>query len=181
MKIKLLATFLTFMMMTGMATAEEAVILTSAPEQVAIGAVGMPNPIKDYKSVSAVAEAVGFRPLTLDENEQFALTHSSAIQSAAQVSYMEKNVKNNNRILVRTALRSTVDGPTLSGYYGTPWQVDVVNHTIVFVTESDSSAYAAYWRSGAFIYSVSATESTHEDFGRIVNSLVRKTEKERIF
>lgn len=177
MKIKLLATFLTFLMMTGMATAEEAVILTSAPEQVAIGAVGMPNPIKDYKSVSAVAEAVGFRPLTLDENEQFALTHSSAIQ----VSYIEKNVKNNNRILVRTALRSTVDGPTLSGYYGTPWQVDVVNHTIVFVTESDSSAYAAYWRSGAFIYSVSATESTYEDFGRIVNSLVRKTEKERIF
>ena len=109
MKIKLLATFLTFLMMTGMATAEEAVILTTVPEQVAIGAVGMPNPIKDYKSVSAVAEAVGFMPLTLDENEQFALTHSSAIQSAAQVSYMEKNVKNNNRILVRTALRSTVD------------------------------------------------------------------------
>lgn len=181
MNIKLLATFLMFLMMTGMATAEEAVILTSAPEQVAIGAVGMPNPIKGYKSVSAVAEAVGFRPLTLDENEQFALTHSSAIQSTAQVSYIEKNVKNNNRILVRTALRSTVDGPTLSGYYGTPWQVDVVNHTIVFVTESDSSAYAAYWRSGAFIYSVSATESTYEDFGRIVNSLVRKTEKERIF
>ena len=71
MKIKLLATFLTFLMMTGMATAEEAVILTSAPEQVAIGAVGMPNPIKDYKSVSAVAEAVGFMPLTLDENEFF--------------------------------------------------------------------------------------------------------------
>lgn len=178
MKIKLLATFLTFLMMTSMAVAEETVFLTSAPEQVA---VGMPNPIKDYKSVSAVAEAVGFMPLTLDENEQFALKRSSTIRSTAQFSYIEKNVKNNNRILVRTALRSTVDGPTLSGYYGTPWQVDVVNHTIVFVTESDYSAYAAYWRSGAFIYSVSATESTHEDFGRIVNSLVRKTEKERIF
>ena len=78
-------------------------------------------------------------------------------------------------------MRNTVDGPTLSGHYGTPWQVDVVNHTIVFVTESDYSAYAAYWRSGAFIYSVSATESTPEDFGRIVNSLVQKTEKERVF
>ena len=181
MKIKLLATFLTFLMMTGMAIAEEAVFLTSAPEQVAIGAIGMPNPIKDYKSVSAVAEAVGFMPLTLDENEQFALKRSSTIRSTAQFSYIEKNVKNNNRILVRTALRNTVDGPTLSGYYGTPWKVDVVNHTIVFVTESDSSAYAAYWRSGAFIYPVGATESTPEDFGRIVNSLVQKTEKERVF
>ena len=59
--------------------------------------------------------------------------------------------------------------------------MDVVNHTIVFVTESDSSAYAAYWRSGAFIYSVGATESTPEDFGGIVKSLVQKTEKERVF
>ena len=78
-------------------------------------------------------------------------------------------------------MRNTVDGPTLSGYYGTLWKVDVVNHTIVFVTESDSSAYAAYWRSGAFIYSVGATESTPEDFGGIVKSLVQKTEKERVF
>ena len=90
MKIKLLATFLTFLMMTGMATAEEAVILTTVPEQVAIGAVGMPNPIKDYKSVSAVAEAVGFMPLTLDENEQFALTHSCHPVSGSSFLYGEE-------------------------------------------------------------------------------------------
>lgn len=153
---------------------------SSRMEQAAVGqAVQIPSPIKEYKSVQAVANAVGFAPLTLAGNEHYTLIACETIDKMAQLVYKESDVKNNNRLMIRKAAAAELSPRALSGYYSDNWMPVIIGRTVVSVTTDDGVNYAAYWRSGLYSYSVNASEMTGNSFIGTLASLVGQTEAER--
>lgn len=160
---------------------ENAEMFRAVPEQNVVDRpLQLPNPIKEHTSIAAVAKAVGFMPLTLRHNGHYTLTACETIEKTAQLVYRESDVKNNNRLMIRTTLRRKTDARSLSGYYA-DWMPVVVSRTAVSVTTGNGINYAAYWRNGMYSYSVSMTETTAPAFMEILVPLVAQTEAGRTF
>ncbi len=54
-------------------------------------------------------------PLALRHNGQYTLTACETIEKTAQLVYRESDVKNNNRLMIRTALRRETDARSAAG------------------------------------------------------------------
>jgi len=140
-------------------------------------AVGMPNPIIQYRTIPELELAIGFPVFYLPANLN-PIYHPAVsiygIHGLVADLRFESN-RDNSKLLVRSALLERVRTEDISGHHGLTWnELDGgdMEHTKVKVASLGPNAYSAHWQAGRFVYSIDITEVDENTFRRFLKAFV---------
>lgn len=138
---------------------------------------GLPNPMIGYDSLSEMNKILGFAPLTLDDS-RYTNTNKIIISGVtAHLVYQDTSVKSENKVLVRSALKNKAHMQNVSGYFYDNWKTQKISQTRVSVVEANRADHAASWYNDKYTFSLSARDIDKEEFMKLLEQLVLKTEK----
>lgn len=151
---------------TSPANAEEA----PAPEVATIA-----NPVSTFEDIPTLQKSLGFPVLYLPGDIYRAYDPAVVISSIAnRVSDLRfVNQMDGSELMVRTALRTDSGLDDISGFVGYEWEtIKLLNSDLVTVDicSTDHGSYAARWVRGNFAFAIAMSNTTSEDFGRVLKS-----------
>jgi|GEM_PF-3298933 len=132
-------------------------------------AVGLPNPLVDYKNFDAMAEAVKFISLYIPKKSGYVVNSMSTIDNkVAEIRYgrrWEPEVS----LLVRTYKRQEgEDLKDISGVHGVKWRIDMTSGTSVYIAKIDERSHVAAWSVGDYTFSAQVENLSFAAFHSLV-------------
>lgn len=154
------------------AFAEEA---PAAQAPAAQAPASMANPISTYEDIPSLQRALGFPVLYLPGDIYRAYDPAVIISSiAGRVSDLRfVNQMDGSELMVRTALRADSGLDDISGFVGYEWAtIQPLSSDLVTadVCSTDHGSYAARWVRGNFAFAIAMSNTTSEDFARVLKS-----------
>lgn len=136
-----------------------------------------PNPNVEYESLTEMALALGFTPLTLPEASGYDCTKMSIIDGVtADLAYIsrDKLQQEESTFSIRSAemaKTASLKGD-ISGLYGVKWQKTQMGSTTVYIGKIDSKSFAVRWVNGKYAFAAMARNISKEAFQTIVRELL---------
>lgn len=153
-----------------------ALAATASAEEAATPTVeGMPNPIQTYEDIPTLQKALGFPVLYLPGDLYRAYDPAVVISAiGGRVSDLRfVNQIDSSELMVRTALRYDSGLDDISGFVGYEWattQLLESDLVTVDICSTDHGSYAARWVRGNFAFAIAMSNTTSEDFARVLKS-----------
>ncbi len=146
-----------------------------AEEAPAQAAVDTANPVKTYEDIPTLQKALGFPVLYLPGDLYRAYDPAVVISAiGGRVSDLRfVNQIDSSELMVRTALRYDSGLDDISGFVGYEWattQLLSSDLVTVDICSTDHGSYAARWVRGNFAFAIAMSNTTSEDFGRVLKS-----------
>lgn len=176
-KTYLLAGFAGLLLLQGTTAADVAGWEQRAVTSGLAGMSAMPAETRAVGGSEALRDALGFAPLALPAEDQFAAIDYRVISGVlAQISYTNRTGV--QEIIVRKeALRNVGPLPNISGLTAADWQYQIYGGSVVSVAaDALTESYAAAWHDRTFAYAVMTRGVTEATFKAVVSALIGKTQ-----
>lgn len=146
-----------------------------AEEVPAQAVVDTANPVKTYEDIPTLQKSLGFPVLYLPGDLYRAYDPAVVISAiGGRVSDLRfVNQIDSSELMVRTALRYDSGLDDISGFVGYEWattQLLSSDLVTVDICSTDHGSYAARWVRGNFAFAIAMSNTTSEDFGRVLKS-----------
>lgn len=133
------------------------------------------NPISTYEDIPSLQNALGFPVLYLPGDIYRAYDPAVIISAiAGRVSDLRfVNQNDGSELMVRTALRTDSGLDDISGFVGYEWattQLLSSDLVTVDICSTDHDSYAARWVRGNFAFAIAMSNTTSENFARVLKS-----------
>ena len=168
------------------AFAEEAPASQEAPAaqeaQAAPAALGMPNPIVQYRTIPELELAIGFPVFYLPANLNTVYHPAVSIYGihglVADLRF--KSNRDESTLMVRSALIERVKTEDISGHHSVSWtEIDAgdMKHTKIKLATIGPDSYSAHWKADRFTYSIDMNNIDKETFLRYLKAFVMTGDK----
>lgn len=136
--------------------------------------IGMPNPLVEYKTYHALAEATDSRPLFLPKGTLLAgqchLTDYIAI--GGKLSDIRYRMDDGSTFSVRTArMEGEGAGKNISGVYTGRWKSRMIGATEVMTAKTMDGSLAAFWTEGEYAFSVVGSKMSDDVFDALLSDV----------
>lgn len=144
-------------------------------EAAAPAVVDTASPIRTYEDIPTLQRAIGFPVLYLPGD--IYRTYDPAVVISAIANRVSDlrfvNQMDGSELMVRTALRTDTGLDDISGFVGYEWattQLLSSDLVTVDICSTDHGSYAARWVRGNFAFAIAMSNTTSEDFARVLKS-----------
>ncbi len=154
--------------------AATALVMPTFASRAEMPSIGMPNPLVEYKTYHALAEATDSRPLFLPKGTLLAgqchLTDYIAI--GGKLSDIRYRMDDGSTLSVRTArMEREGAGKNISGVYTGRWESRMIGATEVMTAKTMDGSLAAFWMEGEYAFSVVGSKMSDDVFDALLSDV----------
>lgn len=154
--------------------AAAALVMPSLASRAEMPSIGMPNPLVEYKTYHALAEATDSRPLFLPKGTLLSgkcrLTDYIAI--GGKLSDIRYRMDDGSTLSVRTErMKGDKAERNISGVYTGRWESRMIGATEVMTAKTMDGCLAAFWTEGEYAFSLVGNKMSDDVFDALLSEV----------